>query len=881
MKNAFKVLGIIALVALIGFSFSACDILGGGGGGDKTVSSIEVTTKPTKTSYNIGDTFDKTGMVVTAKYNDGTEEAVTGYSTSGFSSTTEGEKTITVTYKEKTADFKVTVGAKQAVGKPSANPAGGTLVAKGTLITLTTATTEADIYYTTNGNNPTKSSTKFTTPFAITPPTTVNAIAFKDGLTDSEMLTAEYPLTPITVADISIRGPVKDNTPPSMIYISDTGRFQSDVMVTWSPHHNKFLGDTVYSATITLRANDGYTFAGLTADNAKVNGDKATIQGTPGSMLTLEYTFPKTDTRTVTNITIKSQPNKMTYNSYDPLDLTGLVVTLTYEDNSTVDVSPAKFIEKSISAYPSHGNQLSKYNDGKSVRIMYGGIEKSTSSTLKVNPVNISGVDIAPIPPQTYNAGAQITPRLDVFYIPSSVLFELYLASEWEGVLYGDYTATWTNNVNKGTAKVTITGRDNFTGTKEQSFTIDAKSVADADVYVRPIESVLYTGSAITPTVIVEYNGNTLTKDTDYTVAYSNNTNKGEATVTISGKGNYTGTKQAKFTISDKLNPTVTTWPTAAAITYGQALSDSTLSGGVSTPPGTFTWENSATVPTATGPQNVKFTPGNTTEYNTVTGTATVTVGKATPTITTLPTASNTTVGAALSTSNLTGGSAKNPYTDSPITGSFRWTNPTATVSATAGNHEYSVTFTPTDTTNYNTATGNVSVNVGKGNPNITTWPTAPNITYGQELSDSILNLVAHTVPGSFAWEDDSTSRPNAGNHSFRVKFTPEDEANYDTVTGSVNIIVDKATPTIATLPTASSTTVGAALSTSNLSGGSAKNPYTDLSVAGSFAWTTPTATVSTIAGDFSYSVTFTPTGADATNYNSATGNVSVEVEEE
>lgn len=52
-----------------------------------TLSSISITTKPTKTTYGIGDTFDTSGMVVTATYSDGTTKDVTTFvSTSGFNS---------------------------------------------------------------------------------------------------------------------------------------------------------------------------------------------------------------------------------------------------------------------------------------------------------------------------------------------------------------------------------------------------------------------------------------------------------------------------------------------------------------------------------------------------------------------------------------------------------------------------------------------------------------------------------------------------------------------------------------------------------------------------------------------------------------------------
>lgn len=66
---------------------------------------------------------------------------------------------------------------------------------------------------------------------------------------------------------------------------------------------------------------------------------------------------------------------------------------------------------------------------------------------------------------------------------------------------------------------------------------------------IAPIANQVSTGNAIEPTIEVKFDGNVLTKDTDYTVEYSNNTTVGTATVTITGKGDYSGTKVVTFEI--------------------------------------------------------------------------------------------------------------------------------------------------------------------------------------------------------------------------------------------------------------------------------------------------------------------------------------------
>ena len=195
-----------------------------------------------------------------------------------------------------------------------------------------------------------------------------------------------------------------------------------------------------------------------------------------------------------------------------------------------------------------------------------------------------------------------------------------------------DYTVTYSNNTNAGTATVTVTGKGNYTGSASKNFTINRASrdvtfnpyrftrtfgdpdftivpttsgggflsysssdisiatvnsstgkvhivgvgkvritarlsassnyIAASDWYeltvlakevaatmIGEIAEQTYTGSPLTPAVVVTDGDATLTEETDYTVEYTNNTETGEATVTITGKGNYTGTASTTFTI--------------------------------------------------------------------------------------------------------------------------------------------------------------------------------------------------------------------------------------------------------------------------------------------------------------------------------------------
>ncbi len=307
-----------------------------------------------------------------------------------------------------------------------------------------------------------------------------------------------------------------------------------------------------------------------------------------------------------------------------------------------------------------------------------------------------------------------------------------------------------------------------------------------------------------------------------------------------------------------KTTPTVSAWPTASVITYGNTLASSILSGGSASVSGTFTWTTPTTAPGAGSPsESVTFTPSDTADYNTVTGTVILTVNKATPTVSAWPTASAITYGQTLLSSTLTGGTAS-------VGGTFAWATPSTEPSA--GTIPENVTFTPTDTTDYNTVAGTVSVTVSEATPMVTAWPTASAITYGETLSSSTLTGGTVSVIGAFAWTTPMTE-PRAGTGPENVTFTPMDTTDYTMVTGTVILLVNKATPTVTAWPAASSITYGQTLASSTLTGGTA-------SVGGTFAWTTPATEPS--LGTVSESVTFTPT--DITDYNTVTGAVSVTV---
>ena len=115
-----------------------------------------------------------------------------------------------------------------------------------------------------------------------------------------------------------------------------------------------------------------------------------------------------------------------------------------------------------------------------------------------------------------------------------------------------DYTISYSDNTNAGTAKVIITGKGKYTGTIEKEFKITPKKITPAVTLNGT--SFTYTGKALKPAVTVKDGDTVLVSGTDYKISYTNNTNAGTASVGITCVGNYTGAAAKSFTIKKAPN---------------------------------------------------------------------------------------------------------------------------------------------------------------------------------------------------------------------------------------------------------------------------------------------------------------------------------------
>jgi Flp pilus assembly CpaE family ATPase len=386
-----------------------------------------------------------------------------------------------------------------------------------------------------------------------------------------------------------------------------------------------------------------------------------------------------------------------------------------------------------------------------------------------------------------------------------------------------------------------------------------------------PNDTVGYTNAQATVTLIVTKATPAVAWSTPAPIHYGTPLSAGQcnATAQIPGKFVYTPavgellsagthTLSAAFTPDDsegfstaeasvlltvtKATPSVD-WSTPAAIAYGAALGSAQLNATASVP-GKFTYTPTAGTVLSAGVQTLSaiFTPADSTNYTSVQGTTSLTVTKATPTVSWQKPAPIV-YGTALSAAQLNA--------TSPVPGKFTYI-PSAGAVLAAGTHTPTVTFIPADSTNYVPVQAAVTLTVTKATPAIT-WPAPASITYGDALSATQLNATA-SVPGKFTYTPAVGEILPAGTHTLSVVFTPTDNADCASVQSSVSLTVTKAKPTVIMWPTPASITQGTPLSATQLN---ATAP-----VPGRFVYT-PAAGEVLSAGSHTLSVLFTPTDSN------------------
>ena len=323
--------------------------------------------------------------------------------------------------------------------------------------------------------------------------------------------------------------------------------------------------------------------------------------------------------------------------------------------------------------------------------------------------------------------------------------------------------------------------------------------LAAGDVTLTP-DTFTYDGNAHMPAVKVIHNVRLLTEHTDYTVSCKENINAGTATVTVTGKGNYVGTKTATFTINKADAPAIQFPAVKNSITYGQQLQDAELSF-CQNSYGTFRWENPTSVPNAgTGDYALDFYPDDlalqnydwkdagTHQWNdsrkALWAMSSVSVEKAAMERTD-PVPNDLTY-----TGQPQPLAREGSWENRGISGHFHYATEengtyTATMPEVTAAGAYTLWYKPdnADSQNYlDLGPWHVQVTVKKAVPDYIV-PTGLTVTKGQPLAEV-------SLPAGWAWEDDTASAGTVGTQTYKAVFTPTDTDNYNTVSTELPVAV-------------------------------------------------------------------------------------------
>jgi len=327
------------------------------------------------------------------------------------------------------------------------------------------------------------------------------------------------------------------------------------------------------------------------------------------------------------------------------------------------------------------------------------------------------------------------------------------------------------------------------------------------------------------------------------------------------GNSNYNSLNSAAITQTvTQATPTIT-WSSPTTIAYGAALNGAQLNATASVP-GNFTYTPAAGAVLSAGTQSlsVTFTPTDGTDYTLAIKTVSLTVSQTTPVISwTAPSA--VTYGTGLNSAQLNATAS--------VPGTFAY-SPTTGAVLGAGTQSLLATFTPTDATDYTSATKTVSLTVSQATP-IVSWAAPTAITYGAALSATQLNATA-SVPGIFTYTPVTGTVLGAGTQSLLATFTPTDTIDYTTAAKTVSLTVNKATPTLTIVSSTAGSVYGASVTlTATISTGPAGTvTFYDGGNSigtGSISGNTATFTTSLLAAG-SHSIT--ASWAGNSNYNSA-----------
>lgn len=336
------------------------------------------------------------------------------------------------------------------------------------------------------------------------------------------------------------------------------------------------------------------------------------------------------------------------------------------------------------------------------------------------------------------------------------------------------YSADLTAGPDAGTYTVTASAYGNYSGSGSETLTIRPAGqwvdLSPTTQTVKAGESVDFTASGGQNGYV--WGGAASGSGSSNSVRFET---PGNYVVTVSapGGGNYeeSNTAEAQITVEPNITPVTFTFSPLSFVYNGAAQGP-----GVSPSAAGATYSTGGT-PQATEVGMYSISAEGTGTFEGA-GSAQWVITKARPDIA-WPTPQRIVYGTALSSAQLNA--------TCPTPGRLIYNHSVGTV-LPAGAHTLTVTFTPTDTRNYETASRSVTLVVDKATPSIT-WPSPAPIIYGERLGPTQQNATC-TVPGTFNYTPAAGTVLPAGTHRLEVLFSPTDVQNYTTATAPVSLVV-------------------------------------------------------------------------------------------
>lgn len=417
---------------------------------------------------------------------------------------------------------------------PTASIESGSTVKSGTKLFLTSATPGASIFYTLDGTEPTAESTQYVDGIVIDRDLTVKAMAVKTGCTESEVAVFAYSI----INEAEFWG---DILPEDRGQYSSASEVPEGIWVAG-------VEDVVYNGqkiTFDLRVYDHKTLLKEKTDYTvkyaynKDAADKDAVKKAPSVTITAKGNYKG---KAVVNFTIRQRD--ISEEGFTAADMITHVTGKLQKPVPVLYYGKTKLRNKKDYSIEYLGTTAGGYQSKGEYEVKLTGQgnftgERTVQFTL-VEATSISKAKITGLTACAYT-GEAITQNFTVKVGPNTLV---------EGT---DYDVIYSDNVNAGTAAVTIVGKGSYYGTKKATFKITPIATLNKVQFVLDQTSVSYTGDAyeVGSGINVEaaFNGKSLVKDVDYTCTYKNNVNTGTATVTFTGMGGYSGTAKKTFKI--------------------------------------------------------------------------------------------------------------------------------------------------------------------------------------------------------------------------------------------------------------------------------------------------------------------------------------------